>query len=283
MAALVDLIETPTIPVSQPVPVVPRTSSALGIDIGGSGIKGAVVDVRRGEYASDFLQIPTPSPSTPRNVAEVVAQIAERLSAELGDGPVGVTIPAIVRHGVTCSAANIDSSWIDAPAQQTFQLALGREVTLVNDADAAGVAEVTYGAARNASGMVIVTTLGTGIGSALIHDGVLIPNTELGHLELDGLDAEVLAAASARARENLSFEAYVPRLQRYFGALDFLFSPDLIVVGGGVSEHSEKFLPQLRLNCPVVPAALQNSAGIIGAARMAGVATASTLGHRWAP
>lgn len=242
---------------------------ALGIDIGGSGIKGAVVDVGTGRLISDLVRIPTPIPATPHAVAAVVVQIARHVAAGLGDVPVGVTIPAIVRHGVTRSAANIDCSWIGAPAQQIVEQALGRPVTVMNDADAAGVAEASYGAAKDVPGLVIVATLGTGIGSALIHRGALIANSELGHVEIDGKDAETLAAASVRERENLDFEAYVPRLQRYFETLDFLLSPDLIVVGGGVSEHSEKFLPRLRLNCPVVPAGLQNSAGIIGVARLA--------------
>lgn len=242
---------------------------ALGIDIGGSGIKGAVVDLRKGEFVTDRLRIPTPVPSTPENVADVVAQIAQHFAAELGDGPVGVTIPAIVSHGVTRSAANIDKSWIDAPAEQIFEKALGRDIVLVNDADAAGVAEVHYGAAKDHPGLVIMTTLGTGIGTALVHRGVLIPNAELGHLEIDGVDAEKRAAASVREREGLTFEEYIPRLQRYYETLDFLFSPDLIVVGGGVSKHSEKFLPYLKLNCPIVPAKLRNAAGIVGAAYQA--------------
>lgn len=242
---------------------------ALGIDIGGSGIKGAVVDLKTGDFATDRLRIPTPVPSTPEHVADVVAEIAQHFAPELGNGPVGVTIPAIVSHGVTRSAANIDKSWVDAPAEQIFERALGRDIVLVNDADAAGIAEVRYGAAKDHPGLVILTTLGTGIGTALVYRGVLIPNAELGHLEIDGIDAEKRAAASVREREGLSFEEYVPRLQRYYETLDFLFSPDLIVVGGGISKHSEKFLPFLKLNCPIVPAKLRNAAGIVGAAWLA--------------
>ncbi len=241
----------------------------LGIDIGGSGIKGAMVDLEKGEFATDRLRIPTPQESTPENVANVVAEIATHFAEHLGDGPVGITIPAIVAHGVTRSAANIHETWIDAPAESIFEKALGREIYLVNDADAAGIAEVRYGAAQGHPGLVIVTTLGTGIGSALIYRGHLIPNAELGHLEIDGHDAESRAAASVREREKLSFSEYVPRLQRYYETLDFLFSPDLIVVGGGVSKHSEKFLPKLKLNCPIVPAKLRNAAGIVGAAWLA--------------
>ena len=242
---------------------------ALGIDIGGSGIKGAVVDVKKGEFVTDRLRIPTPVPSTPENVADVVAAITQHFAAELGDGPVGVTVPAIVRHGVTRSAANIDQSWVDAPAERVFERALGRDITLVNDADAAGLAEVLYGAAKDHPGLVIMTTLGTGIGSALVYRGQLIPNAELGHLEIDGVDAETRAAASVREREGLSYEEYIPRLQRYYETLDFLFSPDLMVVGGGISKNSDKFLPFLKLNCPIVPAKLRNAAGIVGAAWLA--------------
>lgn len=248
---------------------------ALGIDIGGSGIKGAVVDLKKGEFATDRLRIPTPTPSTPENIAAVVGEIAQHFAERLGDGPVGITVPAIVIHGVTRSAANIDPAWVGAHAEQIFEEALGRSITLVNDADAAGVAEAHYGAAKDHPGLVIVTTLGTGIGSALVYRGQLIPNAELGHLEIDGFDAESRAAASAREREGLSFDEYVPRLQRYYETVDYLFSPDLIVVGGGVSKHSDKFLPHLTLNCPIVPAKLRNAAGIVGAAWMA----ADAVGH----
>ncbi len=241
----------------------------LGIDIGGSGIKGAMVDLSKGEFATDRLRIPTPTESTPANVAKVVAEIVTHFGEDATAGPIGITIPAIVTHGVTRSAANIDKSWIDAPAEQIFSDVLGRDVYLMNDADAAGVAEVQYGAAKGNPGLVIVTTLGTGIGSAMIHRGVLIPNAELGHLEIDGHDAETQAAASVRERLGLTFEEYVPRLQRYYETLDFLFSPDLLVVGGGVSKHSEKFLPKLKLKAPIVPAKLRNAAGIVGAAWLA--------------
>lgn len=241
----------------------------LGIDIGGSGIKGAVVDLSTGELATDRLRIETPGESTPDNVAGVVARIVGNFADQIGDSPIGVTIPAIVQHGVTLSAANIDKSWINAPAEKIFAEHLGREVVVVNDADAAGVAEVVYGAAKGNDGLVIVTTLGTGIGSAIIYRGQLIPNAELGHLEIDGYDAETRAAASVRTKENLTFEQYVPRLQRYYETLEMLFSPDLIVVGGGVSKHAAKFLPKLKLRTPIVPAALKNEAGIVGAAWLA--------------
>lgn len=246
------------------------SNCALGIDIGGSGIKGAVVDLTAGDFATERLRIETPQESTPDNVAAVVGEIVDNFADQLGDGPIGITIPAIVLHGVTVSAANIHQSWVNCPAQKIFAEALGRDVVLVNDADAAGVAEVGFGAAKGHPGLVIVTTLGTGIGSAIIHGGVLVPNSELGHLEIDGYDAEKRAAASVRTREQLSWDEYVPRLQRYYETVEFLFSPDLLVVGGGVSKKADTFLPRLKLRTPIVPAQLQNRAGIIGAAWLAG-------------
>ncbi|WP_298131625.1 polyphosphate--glucose phosphotransferase [Micropruina sp.] len=242
---------------------------ALGIDIGGSGIKGALVDLTAGDFATERLRIDTPSESTPANVAAIVGEIVENFADQLGDGPIGITIPAIVQHGVTISAANIHESWVNCPAEQIFEDALGRDIVLVNDADAAGVAEVGFGAAKGHPGLVIVTTLGTGIGSAIIHRGVLVPNSELGHLEIDGYDAEKRAAASVREREGLKWSEYVPRLQRYYETVEFLFSPDLMVVGGGISKKADKFLPQLKLRTPIVPAQLQNRAGIVGAAWLA--------------
>ena len=241
----------------------------LGIDIGGSGIKGAMVDLTTGEFASDHLRIVTPQPSTPANVALVVKEIVDAFADQVGDSPIGVTIPAVVTHGVTRSAANIDKSWIDAPAEAIFGEALGRDIFVMNDADAAGVAEVIFGAAKGHQGLVIVTTLGTGIGSAIINRNELLPNTEIGHLEIDGKDAETFAAASVREREKLSFDEYVPRLQRYYETVEKLFWPDLFVVGGGVSKHHEKFLPKLKLRTPIIPAELRNRAGIVGAAWLA--------------
>lgn len=242
---------------------------ALGIDIGGSGIKGALVDLTAGDFATERLRIETPAESTPANVAFVVGEIVSNFADQLGDGPIGVTIPAIVQHGVTLSAANIHESWVNCPAERIFADVLGRDIVLVNDADAAGVAEVGFGAAKGHPGLVIVTTLGTGIGSAIIHRGVLVPNSELGHLEIDGHDAEKRAASSAREREGLTWSEYVPRLQRYYETVEFLFSPDLLVVGGGISKKADKFLPRLNLRTPIVPAQLQNRAGIVGAAWLA--------------
>jgi polyphosphate glucokinase len=241
-----------------------RGATPVGIDFGGSGIKGAPVDLDAGKFAAERVRIPTPQPSTPERVAEVLVD----LLAQLPDaaGPVGVTVPGVVRHGVVGSAANIDQSWIGTDADALFTRTTGRTVRTVNDADAAGLAEVRFGAARGQSGLVIVTTLGTGIGSAFVYDGALVPNSELGHLEVDGANAEARAANSAREREDLSWEEWAVRLTRYYRTVEKLFSPDLIVVGGGVSKHSDSFLPLIEIDTPIVPARLRNKAGIIGAA-----------------
>ena len=241
----------------------------FGIDIGGSGIKGAPVDLVAGEFADERLRIPTPQPSTPSAVADVVTRIVGEFGAAAGKLPVGVTFPAVIQHGVARTAANVDQSWIGTDVDALFTERLGRPVHVVNDADAAGVAEARFGAARGTHGTVFVATLGTGIGSALLIDGRLVPNTELGHLEIDGYDAETRAADSARDREDLSWEKWALRLQRYFGVIEDLFWPDLIVVGGGVSKKSDRFLPLLHLRAPIVPAQLRNDAGIIGAASLA--------------
>lgn len=240
-------------------------NTAVGVDIGGSGIKGAPVDLGSGELAADRIRVPTPSPSTPDAVARVVARVV----AECGPGPVGVTFPAVITHGVARTAANVHESWVGADVEALLGEATGRPVLVVNDADAAGVAEARYGAAKGVGGVVVVTTLGTGIGSAVLIDGVLVPNTELGHLEVDGHDAETRAADSARDREEMSWHEWADRLQRYYRALEDLFWPDLIVVGGGVSRKSDRFLPLLDLRTPIVPARLLNSAGIVGAAVLA--------------
>ncbi|QFG68834.1 polyphosphate--glucose phosphotransferase [Ornithinimicrobium pratense] len=239
----------------------------LGIDIGGSGIKGAPVDLTEGQFAAERLRVDTPAGATPGDVADVVAWVAEQFVDQLGtDSPVGITVPAVVQQGIVRSAANIDDSWIDTDADVLFTKRLGRPVHVVNDADAAGEAEVHYGTGRGVRGVVLVTTLGTGIGSALFVDGTLVPNTELGHLEIDGHDAETRAASSAREREGLSWKEWAGRLQRYYSVVEALFSPDLIIVGGGVSKKADKFLPLLELRAPIVPAQLRNQAGIIGAA-----------------
>lgn len=236
----------------------------LGIDFGGSGIKGAPVDLEAGDFAAERVRIPTPQPSTPSAVAQVLVELLARFPQSTG--PVGVTVPGVVRHGVVSSAANIDDTWVGTDADAVFTAATARDVHVVNDADAAGLAEVRYGAARGRRGLVIVTTLGTGIGSALVHDGVLVPNSELGHLEVEGHNAESRAANSARERENLSMEEWAGRLRTYYRTVEMLFSPDLFVVGGGISKQADEFLPLLGLDTEIVPAQLLNKAGIVGAA-----------------
>jgi polyphosphate glucokinase len=241
----------------------------LGIDVGGSGIKGAPVDLDAGDFAADRLRIPTPDPATPDAVADVIAQIVDHFEDIRSDSPIGVTLPAVVTRGIVRSAANIDDSWIDTDARSLFEERLQHPVVIVNDADAAGFAEMHHGAARDADGLVIVTTLGTGIGSALIFDGVLVPNSELGHIEVDGHDAETRAADSARESEDLSWHHWAERLQRYYSHVESVLWPDLFVVGGGVSKKAHHFLPRLDLRTPIVPAELRNRAGIIGAAHLA--------------
>ena len=245
---------------------------AFGIDIGGSGIKGAPVNLLTGEFSADRVRIPTPQPATPAAVAKTVAKVIDAFKLP-PQHPVGVTFPAVILHGVAQSAANVDDAWIGTNVQDVIAHATGRTVVAVNDADAAGYAETLYGAARDVKGVVIVVTLGTGIGSAVIVDGLLVPNTELGHLEIDGHDAENKAADSAREREGLDWAQWSARLQRYFRVVESLFWPDLIVVGGGVSKNHEKFLPLLDLRTRIVPAELRNAAGIVGAAALAAHAT----------
>lgn len=238
----------------------------LGIDVGGSGIKGSPVDLDTGEFTGSRMRIPTPSKSTPKNVAKVVAEIIDHFADQLGNAPVGLTIPAPVKHGVVPFMANLHHSWVGVEAKKFFQDALGRDITLVNDADAAGLAEVHFGAAKGHPGLVILTTLGTGIGSAIIYRGILVPNAELGHLEIDGHDAETRAASSVKEKEGLSYKEWAVRLQRYYSHVEMLFSPDLFVVGGGVSRDADQFMPHLDLRTPIVPATMRNRAGIVGAA-----------------
>ena len=245
------------------------THHPLGIDIGGSGIKGAPVDLGVGQLARDRLRVENPKQSTPDAVVDIVVRIADHFTDDTGDSPIGVTLPAVVTDGVVRTAANIDPAWVGTDARKLLSDRLGRPVSIVNDADAAGLGELHFGAARNAQGLFLMSTLGTGIGSALFYNGVLIPNSELGHLEIDGRDAEHRAASSVKDEKNLSWQEWAERLQRYFSHVEDLLWPDLIVVGGGVSRKAEKFLPLLHLRAPIVAAQLQNSAGIIGAAWLA--------------
>ncbi|GAB3994511.1 polyphosphate--glucose phosphotransferase [Nocardioides marmoraquaticus] len=239
----------------------------IGIDFGGSGIKAAPVDLATGEFAAERERIETPEESTPKAVAKVMAELLSRFDD--ATSPVGVTIPGVVRNGVVGSAANIDKGWIGTDADDLLTQKLGREVHCLNDADAAGLAEARYGVARGRTGLTIVTTLGTGIGSAFLHDGVLVPNTELGHLEIDGHDAESKAANSARKREDLSWEEWAERLTTYYQTVEKLFSPDLIVVGGGVSKHAAEFIHLIEIRTEIISATLRNTAGIVGAACLA--------------
>ena len=244
------------------------SKKAVGIDIGGTGIKGALVSTKTGELRSERIKLGTPEGGEPEAIAEVVREIA----AAVDDKPeraLGICFPAVVKHGITQSAANVSDRWIGLDADELFSNTLNRHVHVINDADAAGVAEVKFGAGRKRSGLTIMTTLGTGIGSTLFYNGVLIPNAELGHLEIDGVDYETRASFAAMERDSLSFEEWAGRLQIYYSTLEKLFTPDLFIVGGGVSKSHEQFLPLLKLKTEIVPAALQNSAGIIGAAALA--------------
>ncbi|WP_049822430.1 polyphosphate--glucose phosphotransferase [Arthrobacter sp. H41] len=250
-------------------------ATVIGVDIGGTGIKGGIVNLEKGVIVGDRYRVPTPKPSTPEAVAAVVADIVAELSSRpegpSEDVPVGVTFPAIIQHGVARSAANVDKSWVDTDVDALFTKVLGRDVRVINDADAAGLAEVRYGAGKGELGTVLVITLGTGIGSAFIFDGRLVPNVELGHLEIDGHDAETKASAVARERDGIGWNEYTVRLQRYFSHVEFLFSPELIIVGGGISKRSGDYLPGLKLRTPIIPAQLKNQAGIVGGALQAAI------------
>ncbi|CNF57124.1 transcriptional regulator/sugar kinase [Mycobacterium tuberculosis] len=242
----------------------------LGIDIGGSGIKGAPVDLSDGAFARERFRIGTPRPARPKPVAKVIAEIVDHFG---WDGPVGVTYPGVVIDGVAMSAANVSKRWLGVDAAALFADAAGREITVLNDADAAGVAEMRLGAGRDRRGTVVVLTLGTGIGSALFTDGVLVPNTEFGHLQIDGEDAELRASAKARTEQGLGWHRWARRLSTYMAHLEALLSPSLIIVGGGVSRKSEHFLPLIEgVRAEIVPARLVNNAGIVGAAMAAAAA-----------
>ena len=242
---------------------------AIGIDIGGSGIKGAPVSMKTGEFKADRLRIPTPENASPEVIAGIVKEIAD--SFDLPTAPVGVTFPAPIVNGKVPFMANLSQEWVGVKVQKLFEKVLDRPVTVVNDADAAGYAEVYFGAAHGHPGTIIMLTLGTGIGSALVREGVLVPNTEFGHVILPETKvlAEKYAAASVFENEKLSFEEWAPRLQELFSYLEKLFSPDLFIVGGGVSKRHKQFLPLLETRATIVPAELRNTAGIVGAALLA--------------
>lgn len=238
---------------------------ALGVDIGGSGIKGAPVNLKTGKLTEDRYRIPTPQPSTPDAVARTVAQVIARFEPSRKT-PVGVTFPGVIQDGIVKTAANVHDQWIGTNLRQIIRDYAGHDVEVLNDADAAGYGEFKYGAAHQQDGSVLLTTLGTGIGTALIVDGTLVRNTEFGHCEIDGAIAEEFAAESARERHNLSMDEWIVHLQRFYSEMEKLLWPDLIIVGGGISKQWEEFLPQLRLRAPIVPAELFNQAGIVGAA-----------------
>ena len=242
-----------------------ETTSVLvaGVDIGGTGIKAAPVHVATGELAAERILLPTPRPATPQAIASVVSDVLQHIDAP---GPVGLAIPAVVRGAIVETASHIDQTWIGVNAADFFSKVTGRPVAVLNDADAAGVAEIRFGAGRGIAGLVAVITLGTGIGSALVTDGVLVPNSELGHLPLHDGVAEQWAAESVREREDLSWPEYADRLQTYLELVQRVLWPQLIIIGGGISNVADKFLPQIELRTPMVPAQLLNHAGIIGAA-----------------
>jgi polyphosphate glucokinase len=238
-------------------------TTVLGIDIGGTGIKGAPVDVEKGELVGDRLRIPTPDGGAPGDVARVVAEIVAHFDTT---GPVGCTFPAVVQHGIARTAANVDQAWIGTNAQELFQEQVPRPFVVVNDADAAGIAEMQFGAGKGVNGTVMMITLGTGIGSALFTDGVLVPNTEFGHLDIRGKAAEARASEKAREDNDLGWDKWAKRVNEVLAHLEALLCPDLFIIGGGVSKKSEKFLPHLDTRADVVPAQLLNQAGIVGAA-----------------
>lgn len=240
----------------------------VGIDIGGTGVKGGLVDVVAGALVGDRRTLETPKPSTPDAVFDVVVELVSQLAADAA-APVGVTVPSIVKHGFVESAANVDATWVGVDAKAELEKRLGRAVRVVNDADAAGYAEMAFGAAQDREGVVFMTTLGTGIGTAIIYHGLLVPNVEMGVVELDGHVAEQWAGNAARERDGLSWSDWAARLTRYYTYLDRLFSPDLFVVGGGVSASWSEFGHLVDCNVELVPAALGNSAGVIGAALLA--------------
>ena len=234
-----------------------------GIDVGGSGIKGAIVDVDVGELVTKRHRIETPKKSTPDAVIDVVRAV---VAHHEWDGPVGITIPGVVQHGVVKTAANINKRWIDFDARTGFTEALGVPVTVLNDADAAGLAEARFGAVHGSEGVCLVLTFGTGIGSALINDGRLVPNTEMGHLEFRGMEAETYAAARLVERENMNIDWWASRVNEFLQHVDFIFNPDVIVFGGGISKRFDDLIQHFDVNAELVPASLRNNAGIVGAA-----------------
>lgn len=238
--------------------------TGFGVDVGGSGVKGGLVDLSTGELIGERIKIATPQPATPAAVAHTVAEIVGKAG---WDGSVGIAIPSVVTSGTAQSAANIDKSWIGTDARALFSDALGgRVVTVLNDADAAGLAEDKFGAGKDARGVIVLLTFGTGIGSAILHNGVLLPNTEFGHMEVDGKEAENRAASSVKDEQGLSYKDWAVEVSRVLTRFEALLWPDLFIAGGGISRKHEKWIPHLTNRTLVVPAALLNTAGIAGAA-----------------
>ena len=235
----------------------------LGIDVGGTGIKGGIVDSELGELVSERFRLATPQRKTPESITETVSRVVEHFAWK---GSAGAGFPAVIRHGQVHTAANIHDSWIGLNVRDMFEAATGCSFNVLNDADVAGMAEMRYGAGRGRDGVVLVVTLGTGIGSALFTDGHLVPNTEFGHIEIDGRAAENRAADSVRTRKDLSWKRWAERVDEYLHRLAFYLWPDLIIIGGGVSKKHDRFLPLLTVDTEIVPARLRNEAGIVGAA-----------------
>lgn len=239
----------------------------FGIDVGGSGIKGGIVDLETGQLIGDRIKLLTPQPATPSAVAKTIAEVVKTFG---WTGPLGVTYPGVVTYGVVQTAANVDKSWIGTNATDIIGAELdGQEVTVLNDADAAGLAEERYGAGKNLTGLVVLLTFGTGIGSAVIHNGTLIPNTEFGHLEVGGKEAEKRAASSVKEKNDWSYEKWAKEVSRVLVSIENAMWPDLFIAGGGISRKADKWIPLLANRTPVVPAALLNTAGIVGAAMAA--------------
>ncbi len=242
------------------------TNKILGIDIGGTGIKGAIVDISTGELITERKRIPTPQPATPDAIAATVAELTRSFD---WNGPIGCGFPAVVKNGMVYTASNIDKSWIGTNAKMKFQEATNCEVFVANDADVAGLAEIEHGIGKDVKGTVILITIGTGLGSAFFYDGLLIPNSELGHFEMEGMIAEKYASGSTRKKEGLSDEEWGFRLNKYLQRIERLFSPNMLILGGGGSKRFEKIEDMLDLQADVGPARLRNHAGIIGAAMYA--------------
>ena len=242
----------------------PPAQLALGIDVGGSGVKGAIVDLNNGQLVGERFRLDTPQPATPEAVTSTIAEVVRHFD---WTGPLGVTYPGVVVNGVVKTAANVDQSWIGTNVAEVISAALGgQKVTVLNDADAAGLAEQHFGAGRNQCGVVVLLTFGTGIGSAVIHDGMLLPNTEFGHIEVEGREAEHRAASSVKERKEWSYHRWCREVTKVLVAIENAIWPDLFIAGGGISKNGDKWIPMLKNRTPVVAAVLLNSAGIVGAA-----------------